>query len=335
MDDEVGANGTVIFQVRTDGTLRYDSGVMTGATASKNVSVDLTGVSELALTVTNGGDDQAYDHADWANAQVTCGGTDTTAPTVTTVSPASGATGVAVTANATAVFSEAMNATTLTTATVTLLAQGNATPIGAAVTYDATTRTVTLDPTATLAAGTPYTVTIKGGASGAKDVAGNALAADRVWTFTTGSGGGTASFLSDRAFTSSTNNWGPVERDKSNGEAGAGDGLPLTLNGVVYAKGLGVNAPSEIRFALGGVCTQVTAVVGVDDEITANGSIVFQVWADGAQLYDSGVMTPTTASKSVSVGVTGRTELRLVVTDGGDGPGWDHGDWANAQVVCN
>ena len=36
---------------------------------------------------------------------------------------------------------------------------------------------------------TLYTATIKGGAAGAKDLAGNPLAADMVWTFTTGASG--------------------------------------------------------------------------------------------------------------------------------------------------
>jgi Bacterial Ig-like domain len=55
------------------------------------------------------------------------------------------------------------------------------------VSYDAGTLTATLTPTASLDAGTSYRVTVKGGPSGAKDVAGNALAADVSWTFTTGS----------------------------------------------------------------------------------------------------------------------------------------------------
>ncbi len=35
MDDEVGTNGSVVFQVWTDGTLVYDSGAMTGSTATQ------------------------------------------------------------------------------------------------------------------------------------------------------------------------------------------------------------------------------------------------------------------------------------------------------------
>ncbi|HEY8598318.1 MAG TPA: PQQ-dependent sugar dehydrogenase, partial [Thermomicrobiales bacterium] len=61
-------------------------------------------------------------------------------------------------------------------------------------------------------------------------------------------------YLSDQRWLSANNGWGPVERDRSNGDIGAGDGRPLTLGGAVYAKGLGVHATSEIRYALGG-CT--------------------------------------------------------------------------------
>ena len=50
--------------------------------------------------------------------------------------------------------------------------------------------TATLTPSAALEASTSYTATVKGGASGVKDLAGNALAADSSWSFTTGTGGG-------------------------------------------------------------------------------------------------------------------------------------------------
>ncbi|TDL41783.1 hypothetical protein E2R57_00420 [Arthrobacter nitrophenolicus] len=111
------------------------------------------------------------------------GSTDTTPPTVTTTAPAAGATGVAVTANVTGTFSEGMDAATITSSTFMLRAGTTAVP--ATVTYSGTDRVATLNPGADLAAGTQYTATIKGGTSGVKDAAGNALAADRTWTFTT------------------------------------------------------------------------------------------------------------------------------------------------------
>ena len=61
-----------MFQVFVGGVLRYDSGVMTGTTASQNVSVPLTGATQLRLVVTDAGDGVHYDHADWADARVTC-----------------------------------------------------------------------------------------------------------------------------------------------------------------------------------------------------------------------------------------------------------------------
>jgi WD40 repeat protein len=109
---------------------------------------------------------------------------DTTPPTVSARSPAAGATGVGQGTAVTATFSEAMNPATVTTASFLLQGPGGA-PVAAAVAYDGDTRTATLTPNGSLAATTTYTATVKGGAGGVKDIAGNALAADQVWTFTT------------------------------------------------------------------------------------------------------------------------------------------------------
>jgi hypothetical protein len=308
-------------------------------TVTVDPAVDLTGNTLYTATI-KGGTAGAKDLAGNALAAdrvwtfTTAPPPDTTAPTVTAVSPVSGSTGVPQTVNLTATFSEAMNASALTSSTVTLVAQGSASPVAATVAYASATKTVTLDPTVDLTGNTFYTATIKGGTAGAKDLAGNALAADKVWTFTTGSLE-TISYLSDRPWTKMVNGWGPAERDRSNADLAAGDGLPLTLDGVTFPKGLGTHAASDVRFALNGACSTFTAVVGVDDEVAANGNVVFQVWTDGIQRYDSGPMTGGTSRQSVSVPVTGVTELALIVTDGGDGVDYDHADWADAKVSCS
>ncbi|THF86231.1 glycosyl hydrolase [Deinococcus sp. KSM4-11] len=139
--------------------------------------------------------------------------------------------------------------------------------------------------------------------------------------------------LSSQTWTSATNGWGPVELNKSNGESGSGDGRTLTLGGKTYSTGVGVHANSTITYALGGQCSTFASDIGVDDEVGTSGSVVFQVWADGTKLYDSGTMTGSSATKSVSVSVSGKKELKLVVTDAGDGNSYDHGDWANARVT--
>jgi hypothetical protein len=81
VDDEVGALGSVTFEVWTDGVKRYDSGLMTGSSATKQISLPMTGVNQLRLVVTDGGDGRAADHADWAGAQLRSNGTSAGTPT--------------------------------------------------------------------------------------------------------------------------------------------------------------------------------------------------------------------------------------------------------------
>jgi len=71
----------------------------------------------------------------------------------------------------------------------------------------------------------------------------------------------------------------------------------------------------------------------VGSEAGGYSTIIFQVWADGVKLYDSGIMTWTTAARPVDVNVTGKQELRLIVTDAGDNFWYDHADWANARLI--
>ena len=108
-------------------------------------------------------------------------------------------------------------------------------------------------------------------------------------------------FVSDMKWVSQVNGWGPAERDQSNGELGSGDGQTLTIGGVTYVKGLGVHAHSEIRVQLGGACTTFNAVVGLDDEVGANGSVVFALYGNGTPLYSSGVLTGSSPGVPVSV----------------------------------
>jgi hypothetical protein len=141
-------------------------------------------------------------------------------------------------------------------------------------------------------------------------------------------------WVSDLPFFSATNGWGPVERDTSNGEQAAGDGRPITLNGVVYPKGIGTNSISDVAVYLGGNCTRFTATVGVDDEQGSAGSVTFSVVSDGKTLTTTPVLTGNSASVNLDVDITGTQLLDLVVGDGGNGNGNDHGDWADAQLQC-
>jgi hypothetical protein len=105
---------------------------------------------------------------------------DVTPPTVIATDPLDAATGIALDKKVTATFSEAMNSSTINS-TSFLLKQG-ANAISGTVSYSGTTATFT--PSANLAASTTYTATIT---TGAKDVAGNSLVNNYVWSFTTAS----------------------------------------------------------------------------------------------------------------------------------------------------
>jgi hypothetical protein len=105
-----------------------------------------------------------------------------TAPTVTARTPGAGSTGIAAGSNVTASFSAAVQGVTGSTF---VLKNAAGTVVPAAVTYNASTRTATLDPAPSLANDTKYTATLIGGTSAIRDAAGTPLTG-MSWTFTTG-----------------------------------------------------------------------------------------------------------------------------------------------------
>jgi probable HAF family extracellular repeat protein len=114
---------------------------------------------------------------------------DTTAPKVVRTAPTANATGIVPGANVKTIFSEAMRVGSININTVKLFKQGTTTPLAAVVSYDALTRTATLNPEATLKRGAKYKAVV---GTGAKDLAGNQLDQDptlsgnqpKKWFFT-------------------------------------------------------------------------------------------------------------------------------------------------------
>jgi alpha-galactosidase len=145
-------------------------------------------------------------------------------------------------------------------------------------------------------------------------------------------GTGTGSFASDRTWTSATNGWGAAERDLSNGEQAAADGVIASVGGVLYPKGVGVHAAGDVAIGVSG-CSRFTAVVGIDAETANRGTVVFSVTADGVTLFTSPTVTPSTPVL-VDVSLAGRTTMHLVTSDAGDGIAYDHADWADARLTC-
>lgn len=105
-----------------------------------------------------------------------------TPPTVISTVPVNGATDAPINQALSATFSVAMTPASIDTTTFTLRATTSGTSVTGVVTYVAAGSVATFTPAASLAPTTEYTATIT---TGAKDLAGTALASNYVWTFTT------------------------------------------------------------------------------------------------------------------------------------------------------
>ncbi len=123
--------------------------------------------------------------------------------------------------------------------------------------------------------------------------------------------------------------WGVVGAGKA-----VGGGSPLSINGRKFVHGIGTHAESVAGVDLKKTASRFLAAVGLDDETSNGGSVIFQVWIDNVKKADSGLMRGGDAPKLLDVDLTGADRMVLVVTDGGDGNASDHADWAGAAVFA-
>jgi hypothetical protein len=179
---------------------------------------------------------------------------DVTTPTVTLVTPADAAIDVPINDTLTATFIEAMVPSTLTTTTFRLIAPG-ATPVTGTVAYDAASHIATYAPASNLAPSTTYTAMIT---TGVKDLAGNALAGDFIWSFTTAAapggqapvGLGSASTFAVLAGSTVTNV--PAVGTVVTGDIGVSPGTAVTgfppgiVNGTIYSASPGPAATAKL-----------------------------------------------------------------------------------------
>jgi LmbE family N-acetylglucosaminyl deacetylase len=168
-----------------NGTAVAASVSASGSTATLQPSASLSPSTTYTATLVGGGVTDLAGNALAADYSwsFTTGAPDTTPPTVASVVPAAGATGVGVSTAVSATFSEAIAPSSVTTGNF-VLRDGNGTAVAASV--SASGSTATLQPSASLSPSTTYTATLVGG--GVTDLAGNALAADYSWSFTTAAG---------------------------------------------------------------------------------------------------------------------------------------------------
>jgi hypothetical protein len=72
LDEEVGDQGSVVFEVWGGGERLATSGLVRGPQTSVPVAADLAGIGRMELVVKPAGDGNAFDHADWGNARLAC-----------------------------------------------------------------------------------------------------------------------------------------------------------------------------------------------------------------------------------------------------------------------
>lgn len=143
-------------------------------------------------------------------------------------------------------------------------------------------------------------------------------------------------YISDMPWLSETNGWGPAERDTANGEDLAGDGTPLSLNGKVYDKGVGVHSLSRIEIDLAGNYDRFNSDIGLDDSRDGLcGEVSFSVEVDGINQYISASFIDTTPTETIDIDVSGANTLALVVNDPNALACGDHANWANARLLVN
>ncbi|MER5477519.1 sigma-70 family RNA polymerase sigma factor [Streptomyces sp. NPDC002734] len=107
----------------------------------------------------------------------------------------------------------------------------------------------------------------------------------------------------------------------------------LTVAGVTYPEGVTVNGRSSVVIDLNRSCTSYRAMAGIDDMSLGLGSAVFSIHADGVRLWQSGVVRAGDPAVPVSVALSGRRTVRLVVEPRG-GALAVPADWAASRFVC-
>lgn len=140
-------------------------------------------------------------------------------------------------------------------------------------------------------------------------------------------------YLSDlQPVKATTGGWGPpVQKDGFYG----GGGKPLRFLGKEYKKGMGVHAPSELVYEVRPEYKRFVALVGLDSNTSTFGSVVFEIYADEQPVAQTPVLRPRQAWHFDLPIPPGTQRLRLVVADGGDGHGFDQGDWLDAGFVTS
>ncbi|MFB4168448.1 glycoside hydrolase family 2 TIM barrel-domain containing protein [Virgibacillus sp. JSM 102003] len=143
-------------------------------------------------------------------------------------------------------------------------------------------------------------------------------------------------YLSDILWESATVGWGTIQKDASLA------GPPITLQGeedqVIYNKGLGIHANSEVIYDLTNWdFDRFETYAGVEQHADKDGNLfIFEVWLDGELAYQTKPMRKSTPQQFISVNIQNKKELKLVMrTVEGGSNGHGHGAWAAPKLMTD
>jgi hypothetical protein len=292
-----------------------------GSTAVFTPAAPLQGDGSYTATITTGAKSaQGVALAANHSFTFTARGVAQTTPTVLSVTPGNGATGVLMNGYTSATFSEAMDPATVTASNFTLSSGTPAVPVLGTVSYS--NSTAVFASNAPLAANTSFTATIT---TGAKSALGVALAANRSWSFTTGrmqpmglpvmlgTAGNFAilakSGISTVPTSSVTGNIGvsPAAASTITGFALIADATNVfstsaQVIGKVYAADYAPPTPSNMTTAVGDMELAFTDAAGRAPDVTelGAGNIGGMTLAPGVYKWGTGVLIPTNVTLSGS-----------------------------------
>lgn len=293
-----GKPSSATFEVYVDGEKKFESGVLRAGTEHEYVKIPVAGAQQVKLVTTDAGDGNASDHTLWADAKFLI---QSSAPALTIPKSVSTKVGqpIAVDESYSAIDAEDGDLTTEVKVNghdeIKFNRPGE---------YPIT-----------------YTVTDSDGNTTTKT---RTIAVVNMEDFT---------YLTDYDWKSTQNSYTAPLKDKSI----SAKALRLTdeNNQVVsYERGIGAHSNSTIIYDLSDKnADYFTSYVGVDRQMYGSvGSISFEVFVDGEKKFDSGLMNSRDPQKYIEVDINGAKELKLVVTDGGNGNGSDHATWGGTKL---
>jgi hypothetical protein len=117
------------------------------------------------------------------------------------------------------------------------------------------------------------------------------------------------------------------QKDKSVG------GVPISLRGKRFEKGLGVHSKTRLTYALRGEYSLFRAVIGIDDEARGKGNAIFKVLSGNEILFESGDLTGSSPAEIVDLKISGVQQIVLEVDYGKEFHIGDRAVWADAKVI--